>query len=106
MGRSLITIWVITAIVLIAIIGVPIGGFIFGIVHSEGPGNPLPVGIVYALLTSMFLGFPPKNEGSPSDTYDVWPYIIGTDLTLLIILAIASTAIWADSVRRRNRPKV
>jgi hypothetical protein len=94
---------VVTAVVIVAMIGIPLGGFVFGIVHSEGPGNPLPVGIVYAVLTSICLGFPPKNEGNPNDAYNVWPYILSTDLVLLIIVLLG---LWVISAGRGNRPKL
>jgi hypothetical protein len=102
MGRLSNTIWAIAILAIIAFIGVPMGGFVFGITHSEGSGNPIPVGIIYALLTSLFLGFPPKNEGNPADTYNVWPYILGSDLALLTTLVIVSTGLWVISTRRRK----
>jgi hypothetical protein len=95
---------VITAVVIVAVIGMPLGGFVFGIAHAQGPGSPglvILVGIAYAILTSITLGFPPKDESGNHDTYNAWPYILGTDLVLLIIVLLA---LWIISARG-NRTK-
>jgi hypothetical protein len=70
---------------------VPAGGFLLGFVQCQDCGwNPASrsfIGLVYALLTTLTFGFPPKNEGGVGAPFNAWPYI-----------AIAAAAIFIASV--------
>lgn len=62
-----------------------IGGFIFGFVQAgvdEDSGFDVLgrtfVGIVFAFLTPLSGGYPPKNEGGVGEPFNAWPYIIPT----------------------------
>jgi hypothetical protein len=60
---------------------VPAGGFLFGFVHAEPDSvsisGRIMVGIIFAILTTITGGYPPKNEGLVGDPWNAWPYILG-----------------------------
>jgi hypothetical protein len=57
----------------------PTGGFLLGFVQCKDCGsNPLLwtfIGLIFAVLTPMTLGFPPQNEGGVGPPFNAWPYI-------------------------------
>lgn len=59
------TIETIRPILISSLLAIPVGGFIFGVIQAEADsfGGRLLIGLIFALLTSMFAGFPPRNEG-------------------------------------------
>jgi hypothetical protein len=86
-----------SAVVTLAIC-VPVGGFVFGFVHCtgcEGIWGRVFIGVVFAVLTTFTLGFPPKNEGGVGEPYNVWPYII--------LLALMTLGFLSAFTRLRNR---
>jgi len=79
----------------------PVGGFVFGFIHIQGSAwwNVLArgiVGMVFAVLTSITLGFPPRNEGGVGEPYNVWPYIIATGIALFLITTVVCLS-WRTS---------
>jgi hypothetical protein len=94
------TVMTVTGAILIFLVGIPLGGFVCGVANAHG--NPLIVGIVFAFLTTVTLGFPPKNEGDPNDTYNAWPYIGGTDLVLILAIGFVWIVVSAVSSRRKS----
>jgi hypothetical protein len=63
-----------------AALAMPVGGFVFGFIHAPvseyynllGRGF---VGVEYAILTPLSLGFPPRALEDHAQSCDVWPYI-------------------------------
>ena len=78
----------------------PFGGFLFGFVTCEGCGwnifGRMFIGCVFAVLTPMTLGFPPKNEGGVGEPYNAWPFI------LFAWFVISSLLLWRD-IRAKKR---
>lgn len=71
-----------------------LGGFVFGVVHAEGAdwsltsiAGRLFIGIVFAFLTPLFLGFPPLDGGS-GGSHNAWPYV-GAFMVVFVPGAIA-----------------
>jgi hypothetical protein len=69
----------------------PAGGFLLGFVKCQDCGwNPASralIGLVYAVLTPLTLGFPPKNEGGVGAPFNAWPYIAIAAAALFVISA-------------------
>ncbi|MEI6078876.1 MAG: hypothetical protein WCS94_25095 [Verrucomicrobiota bacterium] len=67
-------------------LALPVGGFLFGFCHCDDGGWNLLgrslVGCVFAMLTTITFGFPPKNEGLAGDPYNAWPYIMVAGLVI------------------------
>ena len=99
--RPSYVLWAVSAIVVIGFLGVPVGGFVFGLEVSNPPHSIL-VGIVFSILTVLFLGFPPKDESGSGDRYDVWPYIFGSEMVLFAAFALLFLIVWLRSIRRRR----
>jgi hypothetical protein len=59
----------------------PVGGFLLGFFHLGGGWSLADlalrafVGLVYAVVTPIFLGFPPKNEGGVGEPFNACGYI-------------------------------
>jgi hypothetical protein len=74
------------------VLAMPVGGFVFGFVHCTDCGWDVLgrgfIGIVSAFLTSIFLGFPPRNEGGVGAPYNAWPYIIVAFLVVFLCSAL------------------
>jgi hypothetical protein len=72
-------------ILISGLLALPVGGFIFGAIHADGGGlvGRLFIGLIFALLTSMFGGFPPRNEGGVGEPYNAWPCIIAAWIVLV-----------------------
>lgn len=71
-----------------------LGGFVFGVIHAEGAdwslagiGGRLFIGIVFAFLTPISLGFPPMDGGS-GGSHNTWPYV-GAFMVVFLPGAIA-----------------
>jgi protein-S-isoprenylcysteine O-methyltransferase Ste14 len=79
-------------IVLASATAVPAGGFVFGWVHAEpstmGMSGHIIVGVVFAILTTITMGYPPKNEGGAGEPWNAWPYILGVWGVILGVLII------------------
>lgn len=67
------------------VLAMPMGGFIYGFIHapvSEYYNHFLTFigrgiyGIIYAILTTGCLGFPPEALEDHAQSCNVWPYII------------------------------
>ena len=72
------------------ILSLPISGFIFGFIFAEDCSwwNILGrafIGCVMALLTTITLGYPPKNEGGVGEPFEVLPYTIITGIIIFLI---------------------
>jgi len=69
--------------------GMLIGGFIFGFTHCSDVNCSIPgriiIGIVYLILTPLFAGFPPINEGG-TGSFNLWFYIIPIGIITFIYL--------------------
>jgi hypothetical protein len=69
----------------------PVGGFLFGFAHCVGCGwNPAMrafIGVVYAVLTPISLGYPPKNEGGVGEPFNAWPYIAIAAVVIFVVVA-------------------
>ena len=73
-----------------AVLCMPAGGFVFGFVHCVDCGWNLAmrafIGLLFAVLSPIFLGFPPKNEGGVGEPYNAWPYIGTTAAAIFIVV--------------------
>jgi hypothetical protein len=58
----------------------PVGGFIFGFITCSDCGwnifGRMFIGCVMAVLTPLYAGFPPQNEGGVGPPFNAWPQII------------------------------
>lgn len=65
-----------------AVLALPLGGFVFGFMSCEDCGFNLFgrafVGLVFAVLTPLSGGFPPRNEGGVGAPFNAWPHIVIT----------------------------
>jgi hypothetical protein len=57
----------------------PVGGFFFGALWANDP-DPNPIGrtvhgLMMAVLTPLYGGFPPRNEGGVGSSFNAWPQI-------------------------------
>jgi hypothetical protein len=73
-----------------SVLSAPVGGFIFGFLNCENCtfnifGRVL-IGIIYAILTPLFGGFPIMDEGG-TGKFNVWPYI-GIAFVLVFFLFV------------------
>jgi hypothetical protein len=75
-------------------VAIPLGGFAFGFVHCKDCGAGISgilgrvlIGIVFTVLTVLFAGYPPQNEGGVGEPYNVWPYIV-TCWTILLVVGM------------------
>lgn len=79
-------------IVLVAtVLALPLGGFIFGFTHANDADTVLGrifIGLVFVVLTSFSLGFPPRNAGAMGEPYNAWPQIGIAFAILLVILTL------------------
>jgi hypothetical protein len=79
------------ALVGISLVGAgPAGGFIFGFMNASDP-NPgilgrMFIGCVMAVLTPLFGGFPPQNEGGVGPPFNAWPHIAVAGLLIFVFL--------------------
>jgi hypothetical protein len=59
----------------------PIGGFFFGFMNCSDCGwnvfSRAFIGCVMAVLTPLYGGFPPQNEGGVGAPFNAWPHIAG-----------------------------
>jgi len=53
----------------------------FGFTHATGVGWDLAgildrvfIRVIFAVLTTLFMGFPPRNEGQVGEPFNAWPY--------------------------------
>jgi hypothetical protein len=83
-----------------AALALPLGGFVFGFMNCEDCGANVfgraLVGLIFAFLTPVTGGFPPRNEGGVGDPFNAWPHIVATWILLTAFLV---------SRARRKRPK-
>jgi hypothetical protein len=68
----------------------PIGGFVFGFLHcncrsGDFLGRTL-IGAVFAILTPVSFGFPPKNEAGSGEPWNAWPHIAVSALVIFALL--------------------
>lgn len=86
-----------------AALAMPLGGFIFGFMQCADCGaNPLGrgfIGLVFAVLTPLFGGFPPRNEGGVGAPFNAWPHIVAAWMLLLAYL------IYRDKTRKPRAPQ-
>jgi len=75
-------------------LALPIGGFVFGFLVAQGGDEDsfllsilgrILVGIVFAFLTPITFGFPPRNEAGTGEPLNAWPCI---GISALIIFAL------------------
>jgi hypothetical protein len=82
-------------------LAMPIGGFFFGFVHAQdcawwnflGRGF---IGLVVMVLTPLFFGFPPQNEGGVGEPFNAWPYIF--------VCYPVVFWLWSRVIRGRKKP--
>jgi hypothetical protein len=69
-----------------AVSAFPLGGFIFGVMNcSDCGGNffgRLLVGCVFAVLTPLSGGFPPRDEGGMHAPFNAWPHIVAVGVVV------------------------
>lgn len=75
------------------ITAMPLGGFIFGFAIGEGTSEGFEqlfgrilLGIVFAFLTPLSGGFPPRDEAGIGPPFNAWPCIIGTAIVTSVLL--------------------
>jgi hypothetical protein len=77
--------------VIATVAAAPMGGFVFGFLHCTDCGfnvfGRMFVGLVFAVLTPLSGGFPPQDEAGVSASLNAWPYIGGTWLVIVLLLA-------------------
>lgn len=61
------------------LVAIPVGGFFFGAFWAIDP-DPNPIGrtvhgVMMAVSTPLHGGFPPRDEGGASASFNVWPQI-------------------------------
>jgi len=80
----------VSATVVSLVLCMPVGGFLLGFVECQDCGsNPLLrsfIGLIFAVLTPFFLGFPPRNEGGVGPPYNAWPYIATAAVAIFVLL--------------------
>jgi hypothetical protein len=91
------------SILVSAALAMPMGGFVFGITTTKGSPESIPLsgkiwlGSVYAILTTISLGFPPEALEDQAQSYNVWPYIT---ICGLIIFGICTAFAYLKSRRK------
>ena len=96
----------ITVLVILFAFSIPLGGFVFGIYIANddwsftGILGRMFVGVLYAFLTTVFAGFPPRDE-SGGHSYNVWPIIcIMFSVSFTIV-----TVLWLMDIRNSHRDR-
>jgi len=63
-----------------AVAAFPVGGFVLGFLNCSDCGRNilgrLVIGCIFAVLTPIFRGFPPQNEGGVGTLFNAWPHIV------------------------------
>jgi hypothetical protein len=63
-----------------AIAAFPLGGFVVGFLGCIDCDNNIfgrvVTGFIFAVLTPLYLGFPPRDEGGSHPPINAWPYIL------------------------------
>jgi hypothetical protein len=93
-----------TRLVVIALISgalaMPLGGFVFGFMQCDDCGANLLgrgfIGLVFAVLTPLSGGYPPRNEGGVGAPFNACPHIVAAWILLSAYL------IYRDQRRRPN----
>jgi hypothetical protein len=80
---------ILISMVIGTVVALPLGGFIFGFVICEDCGDSILgrifIGLIMSFFTTMFLGYPPRNEGGVGAPFNVWPYITPIWVVVFVI---------------------
>ena len=79
-------------VAVILLLSLPAGGFVFGFLTCSDCGwniiGRIFIGFVFAVLTPLTWGFPPRNEGGVGPPFNAWPHIVCTAVVLFVVLYV------------------